>query len=287
MYGIVAKKAGFCFGVVRSLELVKKKKVEGNSLQILGELIHNRTVLRELKESDIETIEDMSEFREGAIFVIRSHGITKELEEKIRAKGIRVLDTTCPLVKRIHKIIQKSNFERIVLVGDNKHPEVAASLSYAKNIVSVNSVEDAEKLSFVSNQLIIAQTTLNTVFFEEISKILKKKAEENIIQNTICSATRERQEAIKELALEVDFIVILGGKNSSNTKKLFEIAKKYNSASFWIHEYSQVKDIDLSDVEIKKGVFAVSGGASTPPDEIEKVKIYFESLIKEQERKYG
>jgi len=276
----IADEAGFCFGVKRALNLIAQLNEKNQNVQIFGQLIHNRTVLKNLEKKGIGYIESIDELDPGKTLVIRTHGIPKHVENELRRKKIGILDATCPFVKKIHRIVGKidSGKSRVVIVGDGNHPEVIAAKSYTPDADVVNSMAEAKTIKKSKTIGVVAQTTLNSDFLKKIVAVLLDKAETIEIHNTICHATRIRQEAIKKLAPEVDFVVVIGGKNSSNTRKLFEIASEKNPNTFLIEKSSDLHNLDFIErVNFFKSV-GITAGASTPPDEIERVKDFFNNI---------
>ncbi|MCK5057778.1 MAG: 4-hydroxy-3-methylbut-2-enyl diphosphate reductase [Candidatus Aminicenantes bacterium] len=276
----IADEAGFCFGVKRALNLIARLNEKNQNVQIFGQLIHNRTVLKNLEKKGIGYIESLEELDPGKKLVIRTHGIPKDVESELRKQNIDILDATCPFVKKIHRIVEKIDGKkiRVVIVGDGNHPEVIAAKSYAPGADVINSVAEAEKIKKSKTIGVVAQTTLNSDFFKKIVPVLLDNAEKIEIHNTICHATRIRQKAIKKLAPQVDFVIVVGGKRSSNTRKLFEIALEKNPNTFLIEKSSDLYNLDFIDrVSFFKSV-GITAGASTPPDEIEKIKGFFNNL---------
>jgi 4-hydroxy-3-methylbut-2-enyl diphosphate reductase len=277
----IAQEAGFCFGVKRALGLIDKMHEEGRSIQIFGELIHNRAVLDELARKGIESIASLDDWDQSKTLVIRTHGIPEDQEKRLNLTGGPWVDATCPLVKKIHEIVKTIDADRfeLVIVGDEAHPEVMASRSYSGRAVVVNSETEAERLEPGIPRAVVAQTTLDGDFFARIVEILRRRSRELEVYDTICSATRVRQQAVKELAPNVDCLVVIGGKNSSNTKKLVEIARERNPHAFHV-ESSQGLDA-LVDQIFSRPVqrLGIAAGASTPPAEIERVKSFFNAII--------
>lgn len=285
---IAAKKAGFCFGVTRALKIIFKEAESGSSIQVLGELIHNPTVLDDLKKKGIETIESLEDHDSSKTLVIRTHGIPKETELSLKSDNQQILDTTCPIVKKLHVIVSNLDERKIpvIVVGNPDHPEIVGVVSYAEDVSVINSVEEAQNIELKKHVAVVAQTTLNSSFFKEILGILVDRTDILEIYNTICDATRIRQEAIRNLAMEVDGVVVVGGKNSSNTRKLFEIAKSLNPDSFHVTGVEELKERNDFPGHLKS--VGVTGGASTPPEEIDKVKSYIESInCREEGEKNG
>ena len=289
----IADEAGFCFGVKKALNLIARLHEKKYNIQIYGQLIHNQSVLKNLQEKGIGYTDTLAGLDRGKKLVIRTHGIPRQTEEKLRKEKIDIVDATCPFVKKIHRIIEKieahpaptgSGRHCIVIVGDRDHPEVTAAAGYARQPVVINSSKEAEKLEAAEKIHVIAQTTLNSDFFEEIIAILRKKAGKLEVYNTICSATKARQEAIRRLAPQVDFVVVVGGKNSSNTRKLFEIALEKNKNTFFIESSRELYSPGFIEKVSRFSSVGITAGASTPPQEIEKVKEYLikiENIAKE------
>ncbi len=285
----IAEEAGFCFGVKRALEIINRLYKNEESAQIFGELIHNRTVLKDLEKKGINCIHSLNELDANKKLVIRTHGIPKEVENRLKKSSIKYIDATCPLVKKTHKIIENltKNNTQIIIVGDKNHPEVIATKSYSKNAIIINSIEDAKKVENRDKISVIAQTTLDLDFFKSIVSVLLEKGENLEIYNTICSATRLRQKAIDKLAPKVDSVIVIGGKNSSNTKKLFEISLRKNPNTFYLEKASDLNNPGLINSLKDSNTIGITGGASTPPEEIERARDFIESYKIEREKKNG
>lgn len=276
----VAQEAGFCFGVKRALTLINQQIKKKQDVQILGELIHNKSVLDELKKIDIFCISNLKDIDPRKKTIIRTHGIPVDDEKTLIQNGIDYIDATCPLVKKTHRIIQKLNDQntRIVIIGDRNHSEIKATRSYCTSSQVINSLTEAKNLKPAKSISVIAQTTLDSVFFREIINILKEKAENLEIYDTICHATKVRQEAIKKLASQVDLVIVIGGKHSSNTKKLFDIAIKINRNTYHIESLEELNRSDFIQSLDQFKTVGITAGASTPPQEIENVKTFFKAL---------
>ena len=279
---IVGKTAGFCYGVKRAVEEAENEiKNSKEHIYCLGEIIHNKQVIENLTKQGIIFIEDINEAKGKTI--LRAHGVPKEIYEKARQKNIEVKDYTCPNVLKIHKIAEEYANEGyyIILTGAEKHPEVIGIKSYCgKNFSLIEKEDDVYKTienfekSQIKKLLIISQTTYSVDKFENITKIIKEKISKNVdleIKNTICLATETRQKETEKLSKQVELMIIIGGKNSSNTKKLYEIAKQncFNSISVENGKEAEetLKNMDLSIIE-KVGIMA---GASTPKESIDEV----------------
>lgn len=273
---IVGKTAGFCYGVERAVEgAIEEIAKTNNTLYCLGEIVHNKQVIKKLEDLGMKCVETLQEAK-GTV-LIRAHGIPKEIYDMAKEMNIKVQDYTCPNVLKIHKIAEEFNQNGyfIFLLGAKNHPENIGTISLCgEDCCIIEKEEDiTEALQLLENSqknklLLISQTTFSLEKFYEIEEILKNKIKKDIefvIKNTICRATEVRQKETKELSQKVDTMIIIGGKNSSNTKKLYEIATK-NCPNTFLIETTQ-------DLEIKKmiGKVGIMAGASTPKESIEEV----------------
>jgi len=284
----IAQSSGFCFGVKRAIDLAEKVAGNNKKVYTFGPLIHNPQEVKRLDKEGIKVIEEHSKIRKG-ILVLRTHGIEQKIHEKLsKRRNIEVIDATCPFVKRAQDIVKKLSYksEQIVIVGEKTHPEVIALVSYGKGkCVVVEEKKDIKKIRKTDVIHIVSQTTQSPKQFnnivECISKISKVK-----IYNTICRATFDRQSAAERLAKSVDIMIVIGGKNSGNTRRLYQICSKI------------VKTYHIENVEeIKKSWFnnrtmvGITAGASTPNWIIENIKRRIEKICesgrkdKKQEKK--
>lgn len=275
----IGKTAGFCHGVQRAVSGAKEIIKNYNEKYYgLGEIVHNKEVVKELEKEGITFIENIDE-AEGNV-IIRAHGIPKKIYEIAKNKGINLIDFTCPKVISVHKIAEKYAKQGyyIILFGDKNHPENIGTISYCGNYCSCikeeGEIEDTIKSIEKVNKnkvLIISQTTYSIAKFEEysskIKQILEEKNIEVIINNTICKSTEIRQKETEEMAKINDYMIIIGGKNSSNTQKLYEIAIKYCKNTVCIEN-----EEELNEEEIYKYNIGIMAGASTPKESIERVK---------------
>lgn len=277
----IGKTAGFCFGVKRAVE-ISTEKVEKEKSQIycLGELVHNNEVIKDLQEKGLKFIESIEEvIDDKAKVIVRSHGIEKEIYEKAHKKGIELIDCTCPKVLKIHELAeeyQKKGYY-IFLIGVANHPETIGTMSYCgKNkslIVQKEDIEEAIKnleKSKNKNVFIFAQTTFSIHKFEEIIKIIKSKLKKDIqitIKNTICLTSEQKQKETEEISKQVDTMIIVGGKNSSNTKRLYDVAQKNCKNTILI----QTKDELTKDIKDNSKKVGIMLGNSTPQKSIEEV----------------
>ncbi|MDD3846470.1 MAG: 4-hydroxy-3-methylbut-2-enyl diphosphate reductase [Syntrophorhabdaceae bacterium] len=256
---IKTRNIGFCFGVKRAIKMVLKAAEEtGGKVSTIGPIIHNPQMVDLLKEKGVIPVEDVHQVTEGTI-VFRTHGIRKDEEEYVRSTGLRTIDTTCPFVKRVRKhakYLERSGYQ-VVIVGDRNHPEVKSVLSYLDNdgiVLQEPTTLTAKKVGVVS------QTTLDKGTFVGIVKELIAGVEELRIYNTICESTQIRQNEAIELSGEVDMMLVVGGKNSSNCTKLYKVVHKVQPNT---HHIETVEDLRPEWFRNVTRV-GLTGGASTP-----------------------
>ena len=273
---IKAKTAGFCFGVKRAVDTVYEQvdSCEG-AIYTYGPIIHNEEVVKDMESKGVIVIrseEELDSLAEGTV-IIRSHGVEKRIYDKLEKKGIRIVDATCPFVKKIHKIVSKESAQgaHIVIIGNPEHPEVQGIRGWAgENVSVVQDAEAAEKIEFDKNVKIcvVSQTTFNYNKFKDLVEIIKKKSYDVSVLNTICNATKERQTEAKSIAETVDAMIVIGDKHSSNTQKLFEICKGACKDTYYIQT---LDDLDLNQLGSVETV-GITAGASTPNNIIEEVQ---------------
>jgi len=259
---IVAKTAGFCMGVRRALGLVLEAAQKRTSLYTFGPLIHNNQVVQMLEAQGVRVIDDPVEARGGRA-VLRAHGVTKQEAEVFEQLNVEVIDATCPKVQRSEHFVEKkaSDGRPVIIVGDAGHAEVKALSSRAGDEVYViSSIEEAREVKPSSVPVIVAQTTFNEARYNEITAVLKEKYPEMEVLDSICSATHERQAEIRDLAARVDAIVVVGGRQSANTKRLAEIAQESGIPAFLIETADELPVDDLKNLL----TVGVTAGASTP-----------------------
>ena len=278
----VAKTAGFCFGVQRAVDKVYEL-IDScpDRLFTLGPIIHNEEVVNDLEKKGVRVAseEELKTLPEGSTVVIRSHGVGKKVYDQLKECGLSYVDVTCPFVLKIHRIVEKESKagSHIVIIGDPDHPEVVGICGWCIGPYTViRTKQDA--LDFVppegKNVCIVSQTTFNYNKFKDLVEILRKKRYDNTvlnilnILNTICNATEERQREAKSIAGEVDTMLVVGGRHSSNTQKLFEICKKECENTYYIQT-----PVDLdSDMFQCSSYVGITAGASTPKKIIEEVQ---------------
>ena len=225
---ILAKEAGFCFGVKRAIDLSTKTHEQGISFVTFGEIIHNKQVVRSLEDMGIHAVDSLNGL-EGKNVLIRSHGISKSVYQEAEDKGIHLIDGTCPYVKKIQNIVAKASQDGydIIIVGDKTHPEVIGISGWSTMPVHViYAIEEAASLPPVKKACIVCQTTITESKWNEVLSVIQTKVEDLLVNNTICEATRQRQKSAEELSKEVDIMLVIGGLHSSNTRKLLEVCKK-------------------------------------------------------------
>ncbi|MCS6957131.1 MAG: 4-hydroxy-3-methylbut-2-enyl diphosphate reductase [Aquificaceae bacterium] len=273
---LVAEHAGFCFGVRRAINIAEdalKNLEKAGSIYSIGPLIHNPQEVKRLQEKGLALLEREEDLKENTTVVVRSHGIPPQRERELLSKGVRILDATCPFVKAVHDAVVKLSKEGyfVVLVGEKNHPEVIGTLGYLQECggkgVVVESKEDIKGVLGKERVGIVAQTTQNEQFFKEVVGEIALWSKEVKVINTICNATSERQEDVYKLAPVVDVMIIIGGKNSGNTRRLYEISKSINPRSYHIETPDELKREWFEGAK-KVGVTA---GASTPDWIIEEV----------------
>ncbi len=272
----LAKTSGFCMGVKRAMQIAIETATNSESkVYTCGPLIHNPQAIDYLKQQGVETSLDWRQIKEGTV-IIRAHGMPLENIKEIENKGLKTVDATCPHVKISQKQIKKYSDLGyfIFIIGDHDHPEILSLQSFAKEFEVINNLEAAKAVSHKNKIMIISQTTFNADEYLKISEILKEKAEESVICNSICQATSLRQNEIKELASKADAVVIVGGKSSANTKRLAQIASEICTNTKHVETEAELKAEDF--VNCKQ--IAVSAGASTPDFITQKVIDFLEKI---------
>ena len=280
MQVIVAKTAGFCFGVKRAVERVyeqiENREKHSSELPIYtyGPIIHNEEVVRDLEQKGVQVLNTEEELAsvEKGIVIIRAHGVSTKIYDLLDRDGITVVDATCPFVKKIHRLVreQEALGRYIIITGNKNHPEVEGIRSCCqKDAIILETAEEAENFTLDSSipVSIVSQTTFNYNKFQELVEIISKKGYDIIVLNTICNATQERQKEAAEIAREVDAMIVIGGRHSSNTQKLYEICRKECKNTYYIQT---LVDLDL-DVLKSMGSVGITAGASTPNNIIEEV----------------
>lgn len=277
----LAKTAGFCFGVKRAVEMVYTEVQKGKQVYTLGPIIHNEEVVSDLEkkgvkvinELDLEKMEEDGNELSGSTVVIRSHGVSEAVYQALEEKKCEIVDSTCPFVKKIHDTVRKHAAQGydIVIIGSREHPEVQGILGWCLGRGKV--LEKEQEISSYKPQnngkkvCVVAQTTFNYKKFKDLVEIISKKGYDIIAVNTICNATAERQKEAQELAACSDAMIVIGGKNSSNSRKLYEISKNQCESTYFIQT---LEDLDMECVRSSESL-GITAGASTPKNIIQEV----------------
>ena len=275
---ILAKSAGFCFGVKRAVDTVyQQAEKKDRKIYTYGPIIHNEEVVNDLNQKGVQVIESREELKkcgDGTV-IIRSHGVGKEIYDLLETEKIPYVDATCPFVLKIHRLVEKYSKENyhVVIIGNGDHPEVQGIRGWSSNqreTTVISNQEEAQNFSLkVPKKIcVVSQTTFNNKKFKELVEIIQKKGYDIIVLNTICNATQERQAEAREIAGQVEAMIVIGGKTSSNTQKLFEICKKECENTCYIQTS---RDLDLSKLRSINSV-GITAGASTPNKIIEEVQ---------------
>lgn len=271
----VAKSAGFCFGVQRAVDSVYSEIEKGKKpIYTFGPIIHNEQVVADLETKGIKvinTVDELKKLNEGTV-VIRSHGVPKEIYDILEKQHINIVDATCPFVKKIHNIVsdESKKDKVIIIIGNNNHPEVEGIKGWVEGPVFViNEEEQIEKIGDLKNKsvCIVSQTTFNHNKFKYLVEIIKKKGYDINVVNTICNATHVRQVEAQKIASKVDAMIVIGGKRSSNTQKLYDICEEECNNTYYIQT---LDDLDLCELESLESI-GITAGASTPKNIIEEV----------------
>ena len=268
---ILAKTAGFCFGVKRAVDTVYKEAGKKN-VYTYGPIIHNSEVVNDLKKKGVEVInsrEELEALEEGTV-IIRSHGVAREIYDLIHEKGLKLVDATCPFVRKIHKIVEKAgnDGDQVIIVGSEHHPEVQGIKGWCTGEVHIISdAEQFEGINLNKPTTLVSQTTFNYKKFQDLVEKFEKKGYDILVLNTICNATQERQVEARRIASEVDAMIVIGGRHSSNTQKLYEICQKECKNTYFIQSLG---DFNPECVNSVRSV-GITAGASTPNQIIEEV----------------
>lgn len=283
---IRAKHMGFCFGVAGAIEtchtVLKEEENKNKRIFILGMLVHNQYVVDKLKSEGFliveekEILEKKDDLKQDDIVIIRAHGTLKKIYNILEEKGVKVYDATCKFVTHIRDTLieMEKKGNEIIFIGDKEHPEVKGIISFGKDIRVFNELEEIKKAEIDENKnyCVLTQTTLNKKKLEKIKSFLENHYSNVNILDKVCGATQVRQEAVEELSKKVDILLVIGGKNSSNTKKLYDISKAINKNTYLIENEKELEENWFTDCK-KVGITA---GASTP----EEIVINIENKIR-------
>lgn len=270
---IRADTMGFCMGVQRAVtiveELLEKQNRVRTPIYTLGPLIHNRLFVEKLQQKGITELSDPDDGDSGTV-VIRAHGIAPEMRSRLNAKTFDIIDATCPKVLRSHKKVAKysSKGYTIIVVGNASHGEVVGLAGHADNPIVIQTREQAERVELPANVMVIAQTTVNATVYREISTIISKRGKKVEVVNSLCGSVDQRQKALRKLAPKVDAVLVIGGKNSANTRNLFETSLSLIEATWHIESVEEIPEEVYRYHRI-----GLTAGASTPDwliDEVER-----------------
>src|SRR5438552_3812201 len=282
MQVFLADEYGFCFGVERAVEMVEEAIEDGRQVRTLGPLIHNEQEMQRLAREGVTTISEPVQIGRHETAVIRAHGVTPEVQRELEEKAGEVVDATCPFVTRVQKLAARAAAadRHIIVVGSPDHPEMIGVKGYAPDHAFVIRDEtEVAGLPWLRHPLVVSQTTIKAKTFFDTAEAIKTRTDDEVqVVNTICSATRDRQEAARALAGMVDAFYIIGGRHSSNSVKLLAVCKEQCKKSFLIETEDEINSDDLAGAE-KVGVTA---GASTPNWLIEKIVKHLEDIGREQ-----
>ena len=281
MQVLLANEYGFCFGVERAVDMVEEAIQDGQTVRALGPLIHNEQEMQRLAHEGVTTISQPVQIGRGETAVIRAHGVTPEVQRELEEKAAKVVDATCPFVTRVQKLAARAAEQdrHVVIVGSPDHPEMIGVKGYAPNHAFVIKDEtEVGSLPRLRNPLVVAQTTIKVKTFFDTAEAVRSKTDDAVqIVNTICSATRDRQDAARALSGMVDAFYIIGGRHSSNSVKLLAVCLEQCEKSFLIETADEINPDDLAGVE----TVGVTAGASTPNWLIEKIVHHLEDIGRE------
>ena len=260
----LAKSAGFCFGVKRALKIALKTAESGSAVEMLGDIVHNEEVVRDIQQAGIKKIKKLKDGT-GKILLIRAHGASEDVYRKAGRLGYTIVDATCPMVKEIHTIVKACREEgcKIIILGDRHHDEVRGIMGQLSNrAIVIDSIKQIplERIKRIKKACVVVQSTHNADKVLSIVAFLKKHIKEVQFFNTICRPTRIKQREAKAMPLKNDVMIVIGSKTSANTKRLYQISKTLNKRSYWIRSSAEVQ------AEWFKGAHTVGimAGASTP-----------------------
>lgn len=284
---LLADEYGFCFGVERAVDMVEEAVERGETVRSLGPLIHNEQEMQRLGSFGVATITEPIQITRGETAVIRAHGVTPQVQQELEEKASKVVDATCPFVTRVQKLAARAAAEdrHVIIVGSPDHPEMIGVKGYAPDHAFIIKDEtEIDTLPRLRNPLVVSQTTIKSKTFFDTAEAIKAKTDDEVqIINTICSATKDRQESARALAGMVDAFYIIGGRHSSNSVKLLGVCKEGCEKSFLIETEAEINAADLTNAT-RVGVTA---GASTPEWLIKKVVSHLKALGLKQDNDLG
>jgi 4-hydroxy-3-methylbut-2-enyl diphosphate reductase len=274
----VAKSAGFCFGVKRALEIAFKTAKDARHVYILGDIVHNEDVVERIEKSEIKKINELKKTKSN-ILLIRAHGASQNTFLRAARLGYRIIDATCPMVKEIHKIVKemyKKGYQ-IIVIGDREHEEVLGITGQLEEkALVIDGIKNIplSKIKKIKRACVVAQSTQNLKNVLKMVDILKSHIPDLKFFNTICRPTRTKQEEIRRMPLKNDVMIIIGSRNSANTKRLYEISRSLNQKSWWVNSRKEIKPAWFKGARN----VGITAGASTPEDTIKDIVKYIRSI---------
>jgi len=275
---LLADEYGFCFGVERAVDMVEAAVSEGDTVRSLGPLIHNEQEMERLGTHGVTTISEPIQIKRGETAVIRAHGVTPQVQQELEERASKVVDATCPFVTRVQKLAARAAEQdrHVIIVGSPDHPEMIGVMGYApEHSFVIRDESEVATLPRLRNPLVVSQTTIKAKTFFDTAEAIKGKTDDEVqVVNTICSATRDRQDAARALSGMVDAFYIIGGRHSSNSVKLLVVCKEECDKSFLIETEAEINANDLKGVK----TVGVTAGASTPEWLIQNIVKHLESI---------
>lgn len=274
---VVAEHAGACYGVERALRMAEDTaRTTSGPVHTLGPLIHNPRVVASLQEQGVTAMEDLAEVEPQATLLLRTHGVTPEVEAQARRTGARVIDATCPFVKRVHKVVEQLEAEgyQIIVVGEAGHPEVEGTCGHARDALVIGSAADIDPAHLQRRVGLVVQTTLSRTVVREVVSTLVGMVGELRLIDTVCEATRDRQLAAAQLAAVSDVMIVVGGKNSANTCHLAQVCEGQGTRTHHVESEDEL----LAEWFCDAASVGITAGASTPAAHIEAVRQRVEEL---------
>ena len=266
----IARRTGFCYGVREAIDAARISASEGKMTHTLGQVVHNEGVISQLREQGIRSVKELDDVEEGAAVVIRAHGVTPEVMARAASKGLDVIDGTCTWVTQEQKELARlvEDGYSVVLLGTPNHPEVVGLLGFAPDAIVVDEEEDWERIPRRKRMALLTQSTQPPWKFERLAAHLVSKAHELKIVNTVCPVTIRRQQDTTDLAEQVDLVVVVGGRNSANTRELTRLVGIVGKPAIQVEHARDLEDPSVFD---GRGVIGVTGGTSTPIEDLEAV----------------
>ncbi len=276
---VIAEEAGFCFGVRRALQLAQEATAQHGTVFSVGPLIHNHQVVQRMAQAGLQVAANIAAVPDGAVAMIRAHGAGPETYQEAKARGIQLIDATCPFVTRVQQEAAGLGAEgyQVLVLGEPDHPEARAIVAHTGGQATiVSGPDDLEPLDMEKKVAVVTQTTQHLANLQDLVAKLLPRVDELRVANTICEATTQRQQAAVAVARQVDLMIVVGGYHSANTRRLAEICQQMGTTTYHIETAAEI------DPEWFHGIaqVGVTGGASTPPEAIEAVVGYIRQIPK-------